>query len=328
MAKKRKQGSFDQQILTILVKGEEKLLQSSLRKMLGIPKQKLDYYIKKLTDCGFIEIEKVGRYNLLELTNRGKEFAKKNFDPKVIGYYNLLTKTRIDSYQLQAECDYVNFDYLERMYVKVPFGKGGKGFYYNLKDIPFKATIRFTNTKKIIIYMHKQEMQPTINDFTLFNRTLFKTLHALFEWLTMKQIAYVDVSTLKDNYSEIANKANETMDIMGSKQQKVTEFLDRKSKGFFTEKNHEAKAWLDKSENILELETNDIEYERKLLLMPENIFKMNKRMIYMAKNMEQMTDAIIQLQDVSSKMVEALGNKKPNVPMKPNNDNLDYMGKL
>jgi len=257
-------------ILTTLYKSRS---QSQLRKMLCISKQNLDYYIKKLSSSNLIDINKLGRYNILTLTEKGKEFQIKNFDQKAVGYYNFLTKTRIHNYQIQIECTYVNFPYLKKAAKQ---HKLGKAPYYILKNSPMDMTLKFTNTKKLIIYIHKKEIEPTIRDLAIFNKELFKRLFYIFKWLEYKGIAIVDPTTIKDNYIETANKTTEGLDSLTSQQHKVTEFLDRKAEGFISKRNDQAKAWLDKSEKVCEIETNDIEYERKLLLMPELTFNISK----------------------------------------------------
>ena len=102
----------------------------------------------------------------------------------------------------------------------------------------------------------------------------------------------MEPETLKENYIEVANNLNENLDRLTTRQHKVVEFLGRSAKGFVSKQKHEAKAWLDKSLGMLELETNDIEYERKLLLMPEHIFNIAKTQPLLMENLYRFSEQL------------------------------------
>ena len=60
--------------------------------------------------------------------------------------------------------------------------------------------------------------------------------------------------------------------------QKVVEIhLGRKARSFCPSK-HEAKVWIDKSNGHVEIETNDLWYQEKLLFMPEEIFRISREL--------------------------------------------------
>jgi predicted transcriptional regulator len=254
-------------IFTALVNNKN-ITQFKLRKTVGISRQNLQYYIKQMIKADLITTSKVGQYNVIELTNMGKECYNKNFASLAVQYHDLLTTSRIENHQVQFQCDYVNGEYLAK---HAQLELLGKNPYYIFQDIPFDCTLKFTNTKKLIVYIHKQFLKPTVTNLALINRELTILLHEIVEWLRQKQIATVDFATLKDNYLEVANQTIEPLDAITSKQIKVTEIMNRKADGFFNQLEKPAKAWIDKSLDKLEIETNDIEYERKLLLMPENL---------------------------------------------------------
>lgn len=280
---------FAQTILPLLDKRGE-TLEADIRKTLKVSKQSLQYQIKKLASDKVIRKKKVGRYNTWVITKKGKNWLEKNFAQKAIGFRKILTNTRIENHQVMVLCHDVNFEYLEKKAKKTVL-KGG-GYYYIFKDNPFNRTLKFTNTKKLIIYLGTKEIQPTISDLNQFNTHLFRELYSIFHWLEWKRIAHIDPNTLEDNYVEVANRMDEKMDDVTQKQEKVTEHLGRQATGFFTEKKQEARAWIDHSPgetkpNIAEIETNDVSYERKLLLLPELMFSVAQRQVQTEENQLQ-----------------------------------------
>lgn len=65
--------------------------------------------------------------------------------------------------------------------------------------------------------------------------------------------------------------------------------LGREAEGVFNRLGREAKAWLDRSYGFLEIETNDLEYTRRLLLMPEIVYSLDKKL---APALEQLSRQI------------------------------------
>jgi len=64
---------------------------------------------------------------------------------------------------------------------------------------------------------------------------------------------------------------------------KIEVDLGRKAESIHGEMKQEAKAWIDKSQGQAEIETNDLLYEEKLLLMPEKVFEIDEKLKELAE---------------------------------------------
>lgn len=149
-----------------------------------------------------------------------------------------------------------------------------------------KVTIEKTS-KSIILHIHKKTIDPR------------ELLSGYYEWLRIvEKIAYFhllkkgikfDVFSPKVIRQHIATNAEEFEEKAGKGTIEVA--LGRKAKSYFPS-SMDAKAWLDRSNGLLEIESNDLTYKEKLALLPEFAFETNNHVFALLGNFDTYNESL------------------------------------
>lgn len=247
--------------------------QTDLQDMIRISKQNLYYYKKSLSEKGLVRIRKQGKYNYWSLTNDGKNIDSKNFYQDVVQYETITTNQRIENFQIYVALEQMNFGYLERHAEVNDKLKNNK--QYTLKNNPFNITLVFT-TKGVKVYIPLTKVEPTEQGLAIFRDNVFNTLFSVLRWIERLQIGYVVEGSIEGLYNEIANQLHDSIDKKTPKRVKSSLDLQRPATTLLGETKYGAKAWIDKSYDIAEIESNDLSYQQKLLRMPEMVHQMSQ----------------------------------------------------
>ncbi|MEM4039219.1 MAG: hypothetical protein QXS58_01335 [Thermoplasmata archaeon] len=262
---------------------------------LDISRQLLHYHIKKLVAQGIL----IKNFRFYELSEKGKDLLQ----------------------TLKAELNAENIKKLSGAYVRSNIAIK----LYILKDNPnikFEREVEINNwikeytrvnflipltlektTKSIIVHIDKFEIEKKHFFSELFSK-LMKILFFVYTYLKNKYNIEVDILNPKIVRQEFANYSPEYENLV-EKNIKIEVDLGRKAKNIFDElMDANAKVWIDRSFNVLEIETNDKSYEEKLLLMPENVDKLIKKIELLENNNVELYNKFIKILEEMTKILE------------------------
>lgn len=233
--------------------------------------------IRMLLDNGFVKVDVKSSATFYKLTKKGYE---------VIKAYN----AGFSRYLRQKK------NRLHRLNVKFPILEDNKEAKfdrehklnnwiqkYTTLSFPIGVTIKKTS-KSIIAMFHEFETDNTRTLTDFFNHVMKGTNYVYYYCMKRLDIR-IDIFN-----GEVIDQhlVNEMPELKGKIEESKTTTLslNRKAKSFFKTKIN-AKAWIDHSKGMPEIETNDFLYEEKLLAMPENMEALRK----------ELTPAVIELRN-------------------------------
>lgn len=277
---KRSPNGFELDILLLInASGNHGISTTEISKKLNISKSALSYYWNKLKQLELI-IKK--GYGCWELTDKGKQEVQ----------------TFLIGYEKKPD-----FAFLHALQFTMPIleDKTYPGFWdkethvtnwsYKIKktETPIGITIK-KNTRQIQVYVWSRIIKKPEEITNLAFRAAFYTWHYL-EKHGMK----VDIFSIEQKNVEIAIRDKEIEKVIPSGTT-IRIDLGRKAASVFgnsrpNEKPKKAEAWTDPSPER-SLETNDIQYYRNYLLMPENLNKMLHLQAAMADNLANFSENI------------------------------------
>ncbi len=284
-------------ILTRLGQG---LYPTQIATQLNVRKQNVFHYIYRLENHKYIQRDFRDVFLRYSLTEKGRKFlvflAQDRKSPKSSLYvkesnirsHNLGIKLRI--LRDNPDADFSN----ELNYGTNPANRG-KMFTITF---PIPMTVE-KYTKHMVIDFHKFYTKPTtfMNDFYL---RMWKGVWYISEYMKRKYDIRVDALEPEIIRFHLANERPDMNDKVKERAM-VKVNLKRKSRVIFPT-DMDAKAWLDRSQGNVEIETNDTLYEEKMLLMPENVDRIgqylvdqNKIMNTFSKNIAKHNIAIIKI---------------------------------
>jgi len=262
------------QVLKRLDRGE---YGAQIAKEIGITKQGVQHYITKLSGYNFIESEFRGTFKAWKLTKEGRtflRFAKHTSKAISLGTTKpLLPRTTR----------------LHALNVKFPILKEKDG-------VPWTQEVKLTNwiqksrpadwdprieislvkkTKCVVACFHTLKSTKPLFISEFMGKIVQGTFY-IYAYLNNRGIT-VDPFNAKIISQHIANESPEYENGV-DKTLTVSKKLHRKVGGPFLS-DLEAKAWIDRSEGMLEVETNDLIYEEKLLEMPETLYDLKTDLI-------------------------------------------------
>lgn len=236
--------------------------EASISRLMKVPRTTTQERIKRLLALGLIKVDikssatfykltKDG-YQILQLSNR-RTFSLPTRKAKT-RMHRLNVKFRIlkDNEKAKFEAEHQLNNWIQK-FTRIKF--------------PVGITIRKT-PKSIIAMFHEFETDNSrvIEDF--FNHVMRGTQY-IYYYCKRKLDIEIDVFDMEVLDQHIVNEKPE---LAGKIEERKTTTLDlnRRAKSYF-KTNLKAKAWLDHSRGIPEIETNDFLYQEKLLAMPEKI---------------------------------------------------------
>ena len=137
-----------------------------------------------------------------------------------------------------------------------------------------RVYVSFGRVPSVMVVFPRQ----TFSRFRFFSELLgwFNfVLWRVIKWLTDNGVV-VDISSMRVVAQETASKAEEFDEAV--EQRKATVDLGRTSITPIGESNIKARAWIDRSHRKLEIESNDLVYVEKLLMMPEIVYALNQKL--------------------------------------------------
>jgi len=147
--------------------------------------------------------------------------------------------------------------------------------YQNI-DLPMPITIEAT-TKSIILHFYEHEFERD-NDFMVQSwMWMWKGAHGAEYYLS--QFGYkLDMINAEVINQHIATQQEKPIDTRVPKHTQITVGLERNQATFTGKTKKEATAWLEKSKGIAEVESDDLTYQEKLILMPEKVHDIKKEL--------------------------------------------------
>lgn len=269
----------------ILIRLINHLYPTQIANQLNMDKQKIFYHVHNLERRGYIKKEFKDAIENYTLTEKGEKLfqeIKLFIKSKKSALY--VTKSNIRSHNLAVKLKIIrsnpNADFSNELSYNVNPANKGKIFVI---AFPISMTVEIYQ-ENVIIDFHKFYTQPTtfMNDFFI---RLWKGMLYVNDYLARKYDIRLDLFEPEIVRFHLANERPDLDNKVKEKVQ-VTIGLGRKAKVIFPSET-DAKAWIDKSHGHVDIETNDLLYEEKLLLMPESIDRLANQQIKMNLQTDQ-----------------------------------------
>jgi len=234
-----------------------------IARQLGVKYTTLHYRIKQLERSSFIKKELRSNITIYSLTDSGKlhlESLKPNANP---------------NFSVPHKVRHENICYIFPLIKDNPEaewqGTVNHHTWESKKDVlthPINMTIEKT-TKSVKIYFHKMYFERNLKAKDAKDNMIRRALTIADYHLKKKGI----IISLFEGRTMSSEEANEMPQLEGKldKSRKKSMTFERKARNILPD-SRTAKAWIDHSPGLFpDWETNDFEYEDKLLLMPEYI---------------------------------------------------------
>lgn len=290
---------------------------TQIARQLNISKQLVFYYICKAKKQNLIEKEFKTSYTQYKLTEKGQQFLQhlkhmlKSKKTLTISerYLNTLRflskKTNIDIRDIRMHNLVLKFKILKDYKLKdfkksTEFNNWVKK--YEIITYPFSITLEKT-TKSIIAYFHLFETSKK-TFFTDLFKYVIRAIFYIQHYLEKEYGILIDILDGEVLRQHISNKKEEFNNVV-DKKLTLDIGLGRLAKGIY-DCREEAKVWLDRSFNNVEIETNDLLYEENLLLMPERISELNKKMEFIINTQYEFSKNLKKHLKVLEKMNDTL----------------------
>jgi len=306
-------------VYKILLLLKNKHYGASISRMLKIPQRTVSYKINKMIDSGFIKLSIEDGGKFYDITEKGEKFLKNRHSSihrQLSRYGGGNSKTR-----------------MHRLNVKFDIIKDNPGAIFdtenNLKNwiqkytrisYPIGVTIQ-KNPKSIVLMFHTFE-STTTRTMSDFMNYVLKGITITYHILKSKYGITIDFMSGEIIDQHIANERPDLKDKIDNNKT-TTVNLNRKLSGLFKSKM-DAKAWIDFSEGLPDIETNDLQYEEKLIEMPENIdvirnqlrgyaprmLAIENTMLYIASSINKLSENMVKLTNLYEKSVNNKNEKK------------------
>ena len=242
-------------ILKAIKKG---MYPAQIARQLRLSKQLVSYHIKQAEKKGLVKLEFRTNFNSYILTEKGLEFIRKVKKVSIpstsssVRLHNLAVKFPILRDNPGAEWDEENElrNWIEG---------------YSRVSFPVGLTVKKT-TRSVVVYFHQfRTVRPMF--LTEFYSWVLKGIILVQMWLSREKGILIDVMNGEVLRQHVANESPEFNKRVG-KRMTVEVKLGRRAESVYPSRE-DAKAWIDRSLGNVDIETNDMLYEEKLLMMPE-----------------------------------------------------------
>ncbi len=241
---------------------------AQIARQLGVSKQLVSYYINRAEKKGMVKTEFRTNFKSIILTEKGLEFLKKVKRVSIpstgssVRLHNLAVKFPVLRDNPDAVWDRGNElrNWIES-YATVTF--------------PVGLTVKKT-TRSVIVYFHQFRTEKPMFLSEFYNWVL-RGIVLVQAWLSREKGVLIDVLNGEVLRQHIANEAPEFNKVVG-KRATVEVRLGRRAESVYPSRE-DAKAWVDRSLGSVDVETNDMIYEEKLLMMPEYMHEVAKRFL-------------------------------------------------
>ena len=263
-------------VYEVLKAVEKYQMLSKIASHLGYSKSRMSEIIKKLESEGLVKTVSK-RPKIVMLTRKGVNLLY-NSENSADHIWYAVGLRRLEKFVFVCRVVFRGFDFegFRRFWV----GFGDNNGYYNLRfDL---GSVRVFGNGSAVIMLSR--LDPS--RYSSLYAAVFDGLYRAISYLYSIGVI-VDWTTLRQVDQEVVFDGSEYDGVV--KRGKYQVGLGREAQGLFNKLGREAKAWLDRSYGSLEIETNDLEYTRKLLLMPEIIHSLDKKL---APTLEELSTQI------------------------------------
>jgi len=249
------------------------MYQKQIAEVLKMRKNTLKYHIDKLLSLGFIEREFRSSFVKFKVTDKGKRFINSSKFDRSSKFSLRVRDAPSRLHNLKIKFPILEDQDKGKWEKETPINNWIKKFSYI--DLPVKITIEKTPTH-IIAHFHQYETSRKMFLTEFFSWVMRGTFY-LYYYLIKEKGIKIDVFSGEVINQHIANHTPEHEENV-DKQMTVEISLGRNAQSIM-KANMPAKAWIDRSEGPLEIETNDLLYEEKLLMMPELTYDLYHRVV-------------------------------------------------
>jgi len=238
---------------------------SKIARQMNLKRTSTDYHINTLLSIGYIRLEVYTSAKLYVLTEKGEDYIKNFKMPK----FSLPTK------KVRLHTMRINFPILEDN-PNAKFEKVNNDFKnwipkYITVTFPIGITIQKT-PKSIVAIFHEYETdrQTCITDFFSW---VMRGSYYVYYYLMNRMKIRIDIFNGVIKQQHIANEELKNARI--DEKQTTTMALGRKAKTLLGDAPFDANAWVDFSKGnergIMDIETDDMLYQERLIMMPEYV---------------------------------------------------------
>ena len=287
-AKNKKWHSKVALILSLL---SEPLTPTQIQKLTKIPRRSLFRYLKFLYKSGLVEKQRTGNIVLYRITQLGYDYLKQSktlTKLKRVPKRSMGTSGGFGFGSCLSNVRFVDGVRVHNVVVKIPIVRDNGRLpaeklnelrnwverYFRLEG--FEATFKKT-TRHVVAYLYCFELPANLSFFVNLGLYLAKFLINLERVLWRKYRILIDVDKAVIVNQHIAN-VSDVLSKVSSKSRQVQVNLNRKAVSALNTLDQEAWAKIDWSKGRPEIETNDLAYEEKLLLMPEKVFSLDLKL--------------------------------------------------
>jgi len=245
---------------------------SRIARALGMSRQLVGYYLKKLEKEGLIKRELRTSFISYQLTEKGKDFHRKLRGVLQSKNFSLPTMEELRLHNLAIKFpllkDNPEFEW-ERANDRI------RNWVERYKTFPQMDITLKKTTRSIILYLH----QFNAKDYSEFLNRLMLSILAIYSYLKRHDID-IDIFNAKVISQHLAITMNRKLEesikkVIGNRKVTIEKDLNRKAKSIYPS-DLRAKAWIDWRLGRMELGTNDLEYMENFILMPERVRRFEK----------------------------------------------------
>ena len=179
---------------------------------------------------------------------------------------------------------------------------------YCFTEVQMPITIEIT-TKSVVLHFEAKNFERNSSFFTDLFGWYSQALAGANSFLRQHGFS-IDFFRGEVISQHIASKVAKEIDAVVPSGGVTSKYLGRKSLGFSGEMKQEAKCWGDKSQNWYEVESNDLNYTEKLLLVPEKVFELLEQAREHETALVSLTQVLHQQKEVQARLVEAIKSLK------------------
>jgi hypothetical protein len=268
---------------------------TQIARQLRISKQLCLYYIHKAEKLEYLKKELKTNFLSYVLLPKGEEFLRevKKFSlpsrEKFTRLHNLAIKFPIINDNPNAAWEKENKlnNWIEK---------------YTVIKFPIGITLKKT-TNHIIAYFH-QFVTKQENFLTDFYSWVLRGIYYVYYYLKKEKQIEIDIFNAEIIREHLANESPEFNQKV-EKRKTVEILLNRNAKAIYPSQE-QAKAWIDRSFGNVDIETNDMIYEEKLLLMPEMVFSLAENINKLNPVLDNLAKQINLHLEVQSQQLEAI----------------------
>jgi hypothetical protein len=244
--------------------------QSKIAEKLKIKKQLCWYYVKKAEKLGLIRKKYRTSIAVYEVLPIWKEVEKIILEEFIKSKNATLRVKSVRTHNLAVKFPILQDNPGAKFEKEVKVNGWVKKF--DFITFPIRMTVEKT-PQNVILYFHEFSADPT-NFLTYMFRYVLKGVLLAYEHLRKKgiKINILEGEVIREHISNEIPSLNSLI----PKTRTVEIKLGRKARSIYPF-DKEGRVWIDRSRGNVEVETNDLSYEEKFLMFPEEVFAVSRK---------------------------------------------------